>query len=689
MAGTFQIKDSLQIAVRNTTLDNDIRNSDAVYNADSTEAIIVLNTGNNSQNDHNLDIGLMSIIFPASVGDYAWYDLNRNGIQDIRKDPLGNILGPELPVKGIVMELRTKTGQFVKSDTTGVDGKYAIGDIEPGEFYIKFNPVSYPASDFTVADLNKGTNDSLDNDIERVTYKSSNFTLISGQHDPRWDMGFFRSATPKISDPCACDSTILYLPGNDNYTKYVYREKVTVKATPGGKWMIIPHDNKSNLSTYGLYEDDGEGYIDSIDLNKKQYFFTEVPDSLGLHEFKFAHKSADGYALVVTDGVDTLSIGAVCYEVKEQYDTRLDTLCSNGDKIQLQRIFPNGIATYYFIDTTAFVFRDGFNEFTLLEAAVKRGLITELDPKKYRPNSTISLYMKWQPTGAPDHKGACQKSMILNINITNRGDCIPSASVGDYAWYDLNRNGIQDIRKDPFGTVLGPELPAKGVIMELYNGGGQFVKSDTTGADGKYNIGALKAGQYHVKFNPVSYPASDFVVTDLNKGTNDSLDNDIPRVTYKAADFNLAIGQHDPRWDMGFFRVSSPDISDPRAGDSTILYLPGNDKYTKYVYREKVTIKATPGGKWAIIPYDLKKNNYTYGLYEDDGEGYIDSIDLNKKHYFFTEVPDSLGVYEFKFAHKSVDGYALAATDGVDTLSIGAICYEVKEQYDSRLDSTL
>lgn len=59
LAGSFEIKDSLQIAIRDTTLENSIRNSDAVYNADSTEAVVAIKTGNNSQNDHNVDIGWM------------------------------------------------------------------------------------------------------------------------------------------------------------------------------------------------------------------------------------------------------------------------------------------------------------------------------------------------------------------------------------------------------------------------------------------------------------------------------------------------------------------------------------------------------------------------------------------------------------------------------------------------------
>lgn len=452
-ATSFILQDSLTVTKSDTSLANDLRNSDAHYNSDSTQIVISLLTGENTPTDHSEDIGLMSAIYPASVGDYAWYDLNRNGIQDLRKDPLGNILGPELPVKGVVMELRTSGGQFVKADTTGPDGKYHIENIEPGQYRLKFNPASYPAPDFAVADLNKGTNDSLDNDIERAVYTSADFTLTSGQHDPRWDIGFFRAATPEISDPCACDSTILYLPGDDDFTKYVYREKVTVRATPGGKWMLIPQHIKNNVTTYGLYEDDGEGYIDPIDLNKKQYFLTEVPDSLGLYEFKFSHKSADGYALAVTDGVDTLSIGAVCYEVKEQYDTRLDTLCATADKLQLQRVFPNGLATYYFIDTTAFAFRDGFNEFTLLEAAVKRGAITELDPKNYAPNSTISLYMKWEPTPVPGKKGACQKSMILNVKISNSGNCTPPNDL------ELTKTLVGDCRRR-----VGDEVQFKLII---------------------------------------------------------------------------------------------------------------------------------------------------------------------------------------------------------------------------------
>jgi uncharacterized repeat protein (TIGR01451 family) len=99
------------------------------------------------------------------------------------------------------------------------------------------------------------------------------------------------------------------------------------------------------------------------------------------------------------------------------------------------------------------VFRDGFNEFTLLEAAVKRGPITELDPKKYRPNSTISLYVKWEPKGVPDKKGACQKSMILNVKISNTGACIPPNDL------ELSKILVGDCRRQ-----VGDEVQFKLII---------------------------------------------------------------------------------------------------------------------------------------------------------------------------------------------------------------------------------
>ncbi|MBK7608863.1 MAG: hypothetical protein IPI18_17555 [Saprospiraceae bacterium] len=48
----------------------------------------------------------MRVNMLASLGDYVWYDKNKVGIQDNIIDPNGNIVGPEMPVKGISVQLK-------------------------------------------------------------------------------------------------------------------------------------------------------------------------------------------------------------------------------------------------------------------------------------------------------------------------------------------------------------------------------------------------------------------------------------------------------------------------------------------------------------------------------------------------------------------------------------------------------
>ncbi len=59
LVNSFILKDSLEVTTRDTTTANAIRNSDAFYNSDSSQVVIALTTGNNSQNNHNEDIGWM------------------------------------------------------------------------------------------------------------------------------------------------------------------------------------------------------------------------------------------------------------------------------------------------------------------------------------------------------------------------------------------------------------------------------------------------------------------------------------------------------------------------------------------------------------------------------------------------------------------------------------------------------
>lgn len=91
--------------------------------------------------------------------------------------------------------------------------------------------------------------------------------------------------------------------------------------------------------------------------------------------------------------------------------------------------------------------------------------------------------------------------------------------IGDYAWFDANRNGIQD----------DGEKPAPGVVFQLVDGDGNDVKDAngnpvraTTDADGLYTF-EVPIGTWSVKV--IEVPAG-YTLTAADKGSDDAKDSD-------------------------------------------------------------------------------------------------------------------------------------------------------------------
>lgn len=88
-----------------------------------------------------------------------------------------------------------------------------------------------------------------------------------------------------------------------------------------------------------------------------------------------------------------------------------------------------------------------------------------------------------------------------------------TGSIGDYAWNDLNHNGLQD----------GGEPGIAGVTLELYQGG-SLMATTVTNAGGLYLFSGLCAGDYLVKA-PTSPPGMTPTAPRSNNG-NDLVPND-------------------------------------------------------------------------------------------------------------------------------------------------------------------
>jgi uncharacterized repeat protein (TIGR01451 family) len=137
-----------------------------------------------------------------------------------------------------------------------------------------------------------------------------------------------------------------------------------------------------------------------------------------------------------------------------------------------------------------------------------------------------------------------------------------AASLGDYVWVDVNKNGVQD--DGPTGL--------NGVYVRLFSPGADgiggtpddvplssAVTSDgPDGAPGWYTFPGLAPGSYRVCFTP---PPT-FQVTGLHLGGSTAADSDANPATGCTQVVTLAANQHDPTLDAGLIATQLAALGD-------------------------------------------------------------------------------------------------------------------------------
>ncbi|MBC2601961.1 SdrD B-like domain-containing protein [Puniceicoccus vermicola] len=117
------------------------------------------------------------------------------------------------------------------------------------------------------------------------------------------------------------------------------------------------------------------------------------------------------------------------------------------------------------------------------------------------------------------------------------------ASIGDYVWYDINLNGVQD----------SGESPVPGTKVTLYDAAGDPIATKTTNANGRYLFTGLMPGDYSLGFDP---PA-DYVISGKDLGGNDAKDSDVDQETGRTVVTTLVASEQDRSWDAGLWKPSS------------------------------------------------------------------------------------------------------------------------------------
>lgn len=116
----------------------------------------------------------------------------------------------------------------------------------------------------------------------------------------------------------------------------------------------------------------------------------------------------------------------------------------------------------------------------------------------------------------------------------------PLATIGDFVWYDNDRDGLQD----------PTEMGVPGVVLYLTDAAGDTLSSDTTDANGRYLFEDLDPGSYEIDFDLSTIPA-DYVVSPQNRGVTDASDSDADPPSGRTQLTSLLPDEVDLDWDMG------------------------------------------------------------------------------------------------------------------------------------------
>jgi protocatechuate 3,4-dioxygenase beta subunit len=112
-----------------------------------------------------------------ALGDFVWYDNNRDGIQD----------AGEPGIQGVKVRLLNSSGVAIDSTTTNAYGYYIFNNLTPGNYRVHF----VKPSGLVITGQNQGSLGSADSDGNPTTGQTVLYTLIAGEKNMTVDCGLY------------------------------------------------------------------------------------------------------------------------------------------------------------------------------------------------------------------------------------------------------------------------------------------------------------------------------------------------------------------------------------------------------------------------------------------------------------------------------------------------------------------
>ncbi len=519
------------------------------------QSVATSNTGNDS--DPNITTGITpsfslargehkatvdaGLLITASIGSYVWYDANNNGYFDTGELPVTT------PVK--INAYNKTTGLLVGSGTTNTMGLWRINGLQPGTYFVSVDISTLPFG-FEISDTKDpaGISDAKDNDANKLGVTSS-VTVENGEYNSTLWTGLI------ASEQKASLGNKVWLDENKNGTQDGTEQGVAgiVVTLYNNAGAVVASTITDAYGNYkftnlkpGTYQVGFTLPNDKIfgpsnqspNLDKNSDANTTQGPSFG--KSGFVVLAAGDYDSTVDAGLIDKVIQNIGNKVWLDLDvdgvqTPLEpgiagvsvtlTNVATGEKLATMT---NEIGEYYFYNVLPGTYNVTFSKPQgLAFTAQNNGSILEDSDPDFATGKTVDFIVTASADRFDIDAGFYPQDQTL-------------ASIGNFVWNDIDKNGLQ-----------GPNEPGiGGVVVSLLDATGNVIETTITDDFGFYSFSEIVPGVYSVNFtNPVGFTATTCCL-DTEKGSDIN-------GTGKTPQFTLAAGEIKTDVDAGYFSNST------------------------------------------------------------------------------------------------------------------------------------
>jgi hypothetical protein len=693
----------------NDSVDSDVSETATIPRSWGIMANTTLSAG---ENDLTWDAGIVATVLKGSIGDRVWVDNNCNGIQEAGEKGLAGVT-VKLYQAGADGQFGTSDDVTVATQTTDINGNYLFTNLLAGNYQVGFSNIGSSA-EFTVADVNSNTMDTVDSDVHaNIIDLIVNGSFESGATG--WKGKGDIVEVGKASSygvTGATGSNVLELDANIcGSGTGVYQDVATQVNRTYDLYLDVAARGSTKLSTNTVevyWQGQKIATIDPQNTTLTTYKFTVV-GSGGLDRLQFLEQTGDDDSLGgIIDNVRLLDSSndgrtGIITLAAGQNRTDVDAgicgdsiLASLGDKVWEDKNFngiqdagENGIGGV----TVKLLNAGGSVVSTTTTDSSGNYLFKDLNPGDYSVQvvAPSGYYATKQNIGTNDAidsdidssgKTATTTLVAGEHDLSWDAGLYRKASIGDKVWEDMNHNGVQDTNEPGIG----------GIKVMLQNSAGQTIATTYTNSAGNYNFGGLDPDNYRLVFDKTNimhksgwggtFNMSTWKWAVQNVGTNDNIDSDVvgdgistTNVTNTAYTF-LESGENDMSWDAAITPIAIDLNSDgihtiARADAQGSFDLLGNGHAIQSGWLSGqdgfLAVDANGNGKIDDI-HELFGGNKGEGFaklatYDSNGDGFVNASDADFSKLLVWQDANS--------NHQTDAGELISLTDaGISSLTV-------------------